>query len=150
MPDRLTRWFAGDEVEMSLTDWCGNLMFTTARFRRTRSYGMIATEPLANGSVRVRVIVFVPRSRGPLRRMFVDPLHGWIRRLFIMKFLSSDAPRLNGAGITRMDCSKRTGLWRSICTGSRLWRTALPIGRNLVRQSLRRMNLSSRVRGKDG
>jgi hypothetical protein len=96
LQDRLTRWFAGDEVEMSITDWCGNLLFATARFRRTCSFGLVATEPLAAG-VAVRVLVFVPRSRGLLGRMLLDPLHCSIRRFFIQKFLSSDASRLDGA-----------------------------------------------------
>ena len=95
--DRLTRLCAGDTVEMSITDWCGNLMFATATFRRTRSHGMVITEPLASGAVAVRVIVFVPRSRSRLGRVFCDPVHGWVRRFFIKKFLSSDAARLDGA-----------------------------------------------------
>lgn len=97
LQDRATRWFAGNEVEMSLTDWCGNLMFTTARFRRTCSYGMAVTEPLAAGGVDVKLIVFVPRSQTALGRLFVDPLNRFLRRLFIMRFLSFDVPRLNGA-----------------------------------------------------
>jgi nitrite reductase/ring-hydroxylating ferredoxin subunit len=97
VPDRLTRWFAGDEVEMSITDWCGNLMFATATFRRTRSYGMVITEPLATGGVAVQVIVFVPRSARRLGRVLIDPMHLWIRRLFIKQFLSSDAARLGGS-----------------------------------------------------
>ncbi len=95
--DRLTRRFAGEMVEMSITDWCGNLMFATARFRRTCSYGMVATEPLASGGVAVCVLVFVPPSRGWLGRLVLDPLHRWIRRLFIKNFLQSDAARLQGA-----------------------------------------------------
>ena len=96
LQDRLTRRFAGDMVEMSIVDWCGNMMFTTARFSRTCSYGMAVTEPIANGGVDVKLIVFVPRSHGPLGRMVADPLNRWVRRLFIMNFLSSDAWRLNG------------------------------------------------------
>ena len=45
----------------------------------------------------MRVIVFVPRSRGWLGRMLRDPLQLWIRRMFIKRFLSSDAERLSGA-----------------------------------------------------
>jgi aminopyrrolnitrin oxygenase len=97
LQDRATRWFAGGEVEMSITDWCGNLMFATATFRRTRSYGMVATEPLPDGRVVVRVIVFVPRSRSLLGRLLRDPLRREVRRLFIKRFLSSDAERLEGA-----------------------------------------------------
>jgi nitrite reductase/ring-hydroxylating ferredoxin subunit len=94
--DRVTRLFAGPEVEMAITDWCGNLMFATATFRRTRSHGMVVTEPVAGG-VSVRVIVFVRRGRGPLGRALLDPLHLEMRRLFIRRFLSSDAARLDGA-----------------------------------------------------
>ena len=39
---------------MTITDWCGNLMFVTATFRRTTSYGMVVTEPLASGQVVVQ------------------------------------------------------------------------------------------------
>jgi nitrite reductase/ring-hydroxylating ferredoxin subunit len=96
LQDRVTRFFAGNEVEMAITDWCGNLMFVTATFRRGRSYGMVVTEPLASGKVLVRVIVFVPRSRNLLGRLLWDPLIGSIRRYFIQKFLGSDAARLDG------------------------------------------------------
>jgi phenylpropionate dioxygenase-like ring-hydroxylating dioxygenase large terminal subunit len=94
--DRLTRRFAGDEVEMTIIDWCGNLMFTTARFARTCSYGMAITEPTADGGVTLTLIVFVPRSRGTLGRRLIDPLNGQARRLFIKNFLAPDAERLNG------------------------------------------------------
>jgi hypothetical protein len=80
---------------MSITDWCGNLMFATATFRRTRSYGMVLTEPRERGTL-VRVIVFVPKSRTVLGRALRDPLHAWIRRFFILRFLAADAQRLNG------------------------------------------------------
>jgi hypothetical protein len=96
LQDRLTRRFAGDMVEMSIVDWCGNMMFTTARFSRTCSYGMAVTEPIANGGVDVKLIVFVPQSHGPLGRMVADPVNRWVRRIFIMNFLSSDSWRLNG------------------------------------------------------
>lgn len=97
--DHLTRLFAGDLVEMSITDWCGNLMFATATFRQTRSYGMVITEPLASGQVLVRVIVHVPKSSSTLGR-WRDPLRLEVRRYFIKKFLSADGMRLNGARYT--------------------------------------------------
>jgi phenylpropionate dioxygenase-like ring-hydroxylating dioxygenase large terminal subunit len=96
LQDRLTRVFAGNEVEMAITDWCGNLMFATATFRRGRSYGMVVTEPLASGQVLVRVVVFVPRSHSVLGRVVWDPLIRSVRRFFIRKFLGSDAARLDG------------------------------------------------------
>jgi hypothetical protein len=95
--DRVTRWAAGPEVEMSITDWCGNLMFATATFRRTTSYGLVATEPLPTGGVNVRVIVFVRRSTTALGRACRDPVRLEVRRWFIKKFLSADAPRLDSA-----------------------------------------------------
>ena len=76
---------------MSITDWCGNLMFATATFRRTRSYGMVATRPLEAGGVLVQVIVFVRRSRSRLGRVCLDPLHLAVRRFFIREFLRADA-----------------------------------------------------------
>jgi nitrite reductase/ring-hydroxylating ferredoxin subunit len=96
LQDRITRRFAGDQVTLAITDWCGNLMFATATFRRTTSYGMVVTEPLAGRGVRVQVIVFLPRNRGRLGRAILDPLRLAIRRLFIMRFLSADARLLNG------------------------------------------------------
>lgn len=96
LQDRVTRLVAGNEVEMSITDWCGNMMFATATFRRTRSNGMVITQPLGPNSVLVRVIVFVRRSRWALGRILRDPLHGAIRRQFIKRFLSADAARLEG------------------------------------------------------
>jgi len=95
--DRLTRRFAGDEVTMAITDWCGNLMFATATFRRTTSYGMVITEPLAPQRVLVHVFVFLPRSRNTIGRTLADPLRREMRRYFIAKFLSEDAVRLQGA-----------------------------------------------------
>jgi phenylpropionate dioxygenase-like ring-hydroxylating dioxygenase large terminal subunit len=97
LQDKITRLFAGPEVVMTITDWCGNLMFVTAAFRRTTSYGMVVTEPLASGKVHVRVIVHVPRSRSALGRVLSDPLRLAVRRFFIKRFLSSDASRLDGA-----------------------------------------------------
>lgn len=95
--DRMTRWFAGDHVELSITDWSGNLMFATATFKRTCSYGLVVTLPLEQCKVRVSVVVFVRRSRRMLARQVFDPLNAWIRRYFIREFLRSDAGLLQGA-----------------------------------------------------
>jgi hypothetical protein len=72
-------------------------MFTTASFRRTTSYGLVITEPLSQGGVQVRVLVFVRRSPRLLGRVLMDPLRLEIRRLFIKRFLSADASLLDGA-----------------------------------------------------
>jgi phenylpropionate dioxygenase-like ring-hydroxylating dioxygenase large terminal subunit len=89
--DHLVRRLAGDRVEMSFTDWSGNIIFATPTFRRTTSYGMLITEPLGRQRVLVHGIVFVRRSRTALGRMLFDPLHGRVRRYFIKAFLQSDA-----------------------------------------------------------
>jgi phenylpropionate dioxygenase-like ring-hydroxylating dioxygenase large terminal subunit len=96
LQDKITRLFAGNEVTMAITDWSGNLLFATATFRRTTSYGMVATEPLSSGKVVVCVVVFVPRSSSRAGRLLLDPLAQFIKRYFIKKFLSSDASRLAG------------------------------------------------------
>jgi phenylpropionate dioxygenase-like ring-hydroxylating dioxygenase large terminal subunit len=96
LQDRLTRRFAGDCVTLGIIDWCGSLSFATAEFRRTSSYGLVAREPLPDGRVRVDVIVFARRSGKHWKRLLWDPVNVAIRRLFIKKFLTSDAIRLNG------------------------------------------------------
>jgi phenylpropionate dioxygenase-like ring-hydroxylating dioxygenase large terminal subunit len=88
--DQLTRWFGGGEVELAITDWCGTLMFITATFRRTRSYGMLASLPLGRDRVFVRGVVFVRRGRGLLGRL-VQPVHLRMRRYFVKEFLRFDA-----------------------------------------------------------
>jgi hypothetical protein len=96
MQDRLTRSFAGDAVTLGITDWCGSLSFATAEFRRTSSYGLVAREPLPDGRVRVDVIVFARRSKSWWKQRLWDPLNVAVRRLFIKRFLTADAIRLNG------------------------------------------------------
>jgi nitrite reductase/ring-hydroxylating ferredoxin subunit len=88
--DRLTRWFGGGEVELAIADWCGTLMFVTATFCRTRSFGMLASIPLGRDRVLVRGVVFVRRSRRWAGRL-VDPLRLRLRRYFIKEFLRPDA-----------------------------------------------------------
>lgn len=96
LQDRITRRFAGEEVKLSITDWCGSLSFAAAEFRRTATYGLVAREPLPDGRVRVDVYVFARRARGAARWALTDRLLLQIRRLFIKRFLTADAIRLNG------------------------------------------------------
>jgi phenylpropionate dioxygenase-like ring-hydroxylating dioxygenase large terminal subunit len=96
LQDRVTRRFAGDQVKLSIMDWCGGLSFAQAEFRRTSTYGLVAREPLPDGRVRVDVYVFARQGRHALRRGLIDPVHLEIRRLFIKRFLTADAIRLNG------------------------------------------------------
>ena len=96
--DCLVRRLAGEHVRMSFTDWCGNIIFATPTFRRTTSYGMLITDPLGPGRVRVTGTVFVRKRQGLLGRLLIDPLHVRIRRYFIQAFLQSDA-RLGRKGL---------------------------------------------------
>jgi aminopyrrolnitrin oxygenase len=89
--DQATRWFAGAEVEMAITDWCGVLMFVTASFRRTRSHGMLTSIPIGRDRVLVRGVVFVQKSRSWIGHRLVDPLHLRMRRYFVKEFLRPDA-----------------------------------------------------------
>lgn len=114
--DRLTRLFAGDSVTLSMDDWCGNLMFVTARFRRTRSFGMVTTWPLGPDSTRVQVTVWVRRSRSWPGRLLFDPLNRNVRRFFIRQFLKADALvgmrglRYNPVGLSASD-HELVGYW---------------------------------------
>jgi nitrite reductase/ring-hydroxylating ferredoxin subunit len=96
LQDRLTRLLAGDEVALSVTDYCGNMILVTATFRRTRSYGLVVTMPLPEGRVQVRVMVLKHRSRSWVGRGLFDHISLAIRHRFITNFLSSDAMRLVG------------------------------------------------------
>jgi hypothetical protein len=87
---------AGDEVALSVTDYCGNMILVTATFRRTRSYGLVVTMPLPEGRVQVRVMVLKRRSRSWVGRGLFDRISLAIRHRFITNFLSSDAMRLVG------------------------------------------------------
>jgi nitrite reductase/ring-hydroxylating ferredoxin subunit len=89
--DRITRWFSGPEVELAITDWGGTLMFVTASFRRTRSFGMLTSIPLGREQVLVRGVVFVPRGRNAVSQCLLDPLRLRLRRYFIKEFLRPDA-----------------------------------------------------------
>ena len=95
LADLITRWVSGPEVELEVTNWCGNLVFVSARFRRTVSYGIVSFVPLAENRTWVRDIVWVPRRRRVLTR-WLDPLDARIRRLFIREFVRSDVARSAG------------------------------------------------------
>ncbi len=94
--DRLTRFFSGSEVEMTVENWCGNLVLVTARFRRTVSYGMVSFAPLDQNRTRVRNIVWIPRRENSFAQLWIDPLDAMIRRFFIREFVRADADRSAG------------------------------------------------------
>jgi phenylpropionate dioxygenase-like ring-hydroxylating dioxygenase large terminal subunit len=99
--DRLTRTFSGDVVEMSVTNWCGNLVLVKARFARTTTYGMVSFVPLPSGRTLVRDLVWIPRRSSSLGRALVDPVDAWLRRFFIREFVRSDVDRSAGLRFER-------------------------------------------------
>jgi phenylpropionate dioxygenase-like ring-hydroxylating dioxygenase large terminal subunit len=95
--DRLTRWFAGGEVEFSITNWGGTVMLVTASFRKVRSYGLIASQPQGPGlPLRVEVLVLARRSRWRLGRALLGPVALRVRRLFTRGFVGSEFEELAG------------------------------------------------------
>jgi phenylpropionate dioxygenase-like ring-hydroxylating dioxygenase large terminal subunit len=94
--DRLTRWVAGDTVEMNVTDWAGTLFLVQATFRRTRTFGMVSMRPVDRGRTCLYVRVGVRRSGGPAGRALLDPIRSRVRRYFIRKFLEPDVARSAG------------------------------------------------------
>ena len=96
LQDRFTRLFAGREVALSITDYGGNFLLATASFRRARSFGLVMTDALGNGRVRVRIMVMKYRSRNPLLRLLYDRLSVEVRQYLIRNFLAADAERLAG------------------------------------------------------
>ena len=94
--DRLTRLFAGPQVIMDITVWCGTLIFVRATFARTTSFGLFNVLPIDAQRTLGRVIVWINRSKTAIVRHLIDPANAAIRRLFIRTFLRSDLPRIAG------------------------------------------------------
>ena len=92
--DAITRWLSGSELEMSVENWCGNLVLVTAKFPRTTTCGLVSLQPRDDGSTRLLDIVWVPRRRGALA--LLDPVDAAIRRHFIREFVRSDVERSAG------------------------------------------------------
>jgi nitrite reductase/ring-hydroxylating ferredoxin subunit len=122
--DRITRKVAGNEVALTVTDWCGGLVLVRAAFRRTTTYGMVSLYPLPNGGTRARIIVWVPRRSFAPARWVVDPLNAAVRRIFIRAFLRRDLPCLGGL---RYQPSRMTSADRKLAAHLHwLSRTAAP------------------------
>ena len=94
--DRLTRAFGGNASRMTITAWCGSLAFVTAEFPAVRTRGIVAVQPLENGTSRIRVIVWVERSRGLLGRVLLDGANAAVRRQIVRAFFQDDLGKLTG------------------------------------------------------
>lgn len=98
--DRLTRAFSGPKVKMTVTSHCGTVIYVSAEFRRTTSYGMVAVTPVDEVRSRIRTIVWVRRSASAAGRMLFDPVDAGIRRSFIRAFVGADRDRSAGIRYT--------------------------------------------------
>lgn len=105
--DALTRRFSGPQVTLTMVDWAGSLIFTSANFTHAATHSIVTLQPLDGQRALARVIVFLPHSRSRLGRWIFDPLSAEIRRLFIRRFLQPDVNRLAGL---RYDRQRLIGL----------------------------------------
>jgi nitrite reductase/ring-hydroxylating ferredoxin subunit len=94
--DWLTRRVAGSTVQMDVTDWAGTMFFVRAKFRRTRTFGMVALLPVETSRTLIYVWTSVRRSRSLAGRLCWDPCNARVRRYFIRKFLEPDIARSAG------------------------------------------------------
>ncbi|MGH8046328.1 MAG: Rieske 2Fe-2S domain-containing protein [Chthoniobacterales bacterium] len=101
LQERLTRRFSGSKVNMTVTNWGGNLVLVTAKFRRTTSYGIVSFVPMEDGRTLLRDIVWIPRRRSFIAQWVVDPIDAEIRRSFIREFVRSDIDRSQGIRFNR-------------------------------------------------
>jgi nitrite reductase/ring-hydroxylating ferredoxin subunit len=95
--DRLLRRFAGNTVEVNITNHGGTFIVVTGFFRRARSRMILATLPLGPGRMlQVDTIVFVQRSRFAIVRALIQPLSLWLRRWFTRAFMAHEFYELAG------------------------------------------------------
>ena len=88
--DRLIRGFAGNSVEVSITNWGGTIILVSGFFRRARSHMLISARPIAADQTLVEVVVLAGRGSG------AGALGLWIRRWFTRAFFQDDIARLGG------------------------------------------------------
>lgn len=94
--DRLLRRFAGNRVDVSITNWGGTVVIVTGTFRSARSYLMAVVRPLEAERSTVEVLVFARRGRVPLIGAWLTGFNLWVRRLFTWAFMEEEYRRLLG------------------------------------------------------
>jgi nitrite reductase/ring-hydroxylating ferredoxin subunit len=93
--DRLLRRFAGDRVEVSMTNWAGSIVVVTGQFRRTKSFLITFIEQLDSEHCIQNVVVHARRGRTALGRL-VQPLMLRLRRTFTRGFMEDEFTTLAG------------------------------------------------------
>lgn len=94
--DYLLKHTVGNRVDVSITCWGGPMTIVTGSFRRTKSYILIATQPMENNKTNVEVIVFAPKKKSGARRAIPKSVELWVRKVFTQGFMKEDINRLGG------------------------------------------------------
>ncbi len=106
--DRMLQRFAGKQVRITITSWCGPYVLVEGQFDRAHSRLLVASHPLDEHNTQSEVIAFARRGRRPWTRRLVDPINLRIRRRFTQAFLQYDIDKLRGVryqptGMTEQD-----------------------------------------------
>lgn len=99
--DRAAILINGGRVHLQVTCWGGGTLLVVATLRSTTSYGHLTLHPMGPNLTKVRVIVWVPRSRSMLGRAIADPVDAAVRSWFIRDFAAEEVPHLAGVVPTR-------------------------------------------------
>jgi phenylpropionate dioxygenase-like ring-hydroxylating dioxygenase large terminal subunit len=91
--DRFIRVFSGNTLTMTVTVHGGTMVFVTARFRRTTTFGLVNVIPLAPERTRLICCAWVRRAGAG---SVFDALHAGVRRNFIRAFVNPDTRFLGG------------------------------------------------------
>jgi nitrite reductase/ring-hydroxylating ferredoxin subunit len=94
MLDKFLKLFAGQHVEITITNWGGTFVTITGNFDRAHSRFIIATQPMDGGRTLCEGIVFAPRAKNALARALLEPLALAMRRFFTHGYLRDEAERL--------------------------------------------------------
>ncbi|MEX0642283.1 MAG: Rieske 2Fe-2S domain-containing protein [Pirellulales bacterium] len=95
--DRALRRFAGDSVDVSITNWGGSFNLVTGSFQRVCSRLVVSYVPLNDGeSLEINVIVLARRRQSQLGRALIQPLSLWLRYLFTWGFVADEFDRVVG------------------------------------------------------
>lgn len=102
--DRVAAYFAGKHINLSVVTIGGNSVAVTSVVKRTTTYGFVNIIPVSERECVVVNIVMVRRRRGLVHRLLLNRLNAWLRREFIRRFLSPEAPQLNGCDVVLARC----------------------------------------------
>lgn len=88
--DRILSRFAGDKVDVTITNWGGTLVLVTGAFRRACSYLMVVAQPAGEHATLVEVMALAPRWRSGAAQTVLGTLGLEVRRFFTGAFMNND------------------------------------------------------------